>query len=174
MVGKCCFLLLFLITISGCTSDPVSSEYKDIFSIYLVKDSNQFYSGEKPELKDFILEKVPLLTINSIESYDWNNHLIYFSSETKEELKKREPLLHYLFVVVANDERIYWGMFNDYADSYACINPTIFLIPRNPPMSSIPDIFHISCSDIADEADSVMRGDMRIYNALNNAGKLIK
>jgi len=178
MKWKNLLLLLLVLSIAGCKSNPVQSDYKDVFSIYLVKDSNLSFTEEKPPINEMILEVEPLLTINSIENYDWNKHQISFSEETKEELKKKEPLLHYLFVIIANNERVYWGMFLDGADSYGCSNPVICLIPRNPSVSSfIPNGFIINRaypSYSGNESEKDIREDIRIYNALKNVNKLVK
>lgn len=169
-----CVLMLSLFAF-GCKSDNVSSEVKDVFSIYLVKDSNQFFSSEKPSLDAFVLEESPLLSISSITSYHWQPHLITFPANTKEQLKKREPLINYLFVVVANDERVYWGMFTDDASSYSCQNPVIKLLPRNPTTSCIPEGFTIERAYpafIGDSTETDIRANVKIINALKESGKL--
>jgi hypothetical protein len=161
----------------ACKSNNVSTEVKDVFSIYLVKGSNLSYASQKPSLNDFVLEETPILSINSITSYKWNTHQIAFPSSTKEQLKVREPLIHYLFVTVADDKRIYWGMFLDDADSYGCQNPVIRLLPRNPNASCIPEGFMIDRAYpvySGNPSDKDIRNDDRIYNALKASGKLVQ
>lgn len=167
------FFLVLLILLAGCRSNPTASDPQDIFSIYLVKDSNQFYTEAKPPINQMILEKEPLLSINSIAGYDWQNHQIAFSESVQAEIKSRESLLHYLFVIVANDERIYWGMFLDDADSFGCPNPVIRLLPRHlNPGSTVPNGFVIDNGyPVASGKD--LRYDARIFRALKKTGKLI-
>jgi hypothetical protein len=164
---------MFQLSICGWSSDKTSLNQKDIFSIYLVKNSNLTYATKKPELKDFVLENTPLLTVDSIASYNWHSHLISFPMSIKKELSKREPLLHFLFVVVANDERIYWGMFTDPADSYFSLSPTISLLLRNHNSSCIPDVYFIARAPIIDQDSVDVRNDIRLYIALKASGKLL-
>jgi len=171
------FVILQLL-ICGWSSEKVLSKHKDVYSIYLVKNSKLTYATKKPELKDFILQDIPLLTVDSITSYTWHSHLISFSISVKKGLRNQEPLIDRLFVVVANDERIYWGMFTDFVDSYISNSPAIFLLPRDHPWSStsasrIPDGFSISRGPIVGKDSIDVRNDIRIYNALNASGKLL-
>jgi len=160
------FLLLW-----GWTTDNAFSQRKDVFSIYLVKHSNYFYKSKSINLKNLILEDQPLLTVDSIISYTWNSHKISFSGRVRESLMKREPLVHFLFVVVANDERIYWGVFKDINDSFVNFSPAIFLYPPNTSSSTIPPRFTISRAPNT-TPDKDVRTDKRIYEALKLSGKL--
>lgn len=168
---KFSFFLVSLAMVFFCDSNPSQPTGDDVFSIYLVKDSNQFYTQEKSPLNEMELEAEPLLSAKEIESYKWSNHLISFPESTKEKMMQKEPLLHYLFVVVANGERIYWGMFLDDADSFASDSPVIRLLPRNPAGSAIPSTFVID-NGYPGATENDIRPNPKIYKALKNAGKL--
>ena len=166
-------LCIFFPLLWGWNTDKAVSKNKDVFSIYLVKNSKLVDTSKTVDLKNFILEDEPLLTVDSITSYTWHSHKIAFSSRVKEGLKKREPLLYCLFVVVANEERIYWGIFKDIENPNGSKSPAIFLLPHNTSLSCIPKIFIISrAPNIVNNID--VRNDKRIYNALLSAGKLLQ
>jgi hypothetical protein len=167
-------LILSLLLVCGWHAEKAISKSKDVFSIYLVKNSKKiFNSPKKLDVKNLVLEDAPLLTVDSITNYTWHSHRITFPFRVKEGLKKREPLLHYLFVVVANDERIYWGMFKDIDDSFVSSYPAIFLLPRNTTSMSIPNKLIISkAQNLENNVD--IRDDVRIYNALKDSGKLLQ
>jgi hypothetical protein len=79
IMSKNIFLfIMFQLSICGWSSDKTSLNQKDIFSIYLVKNSNLTYATKKPELKDFVLENTPLLTVDSIASYNWHSRADVF------------------------------------------------------------------------------------------------
>ncbi len=143
MKNKIFIYLLTSLVICGWKSDKAISQYKDVFSIYLAKNPNMYHTSEKPKLKDFVLDSIPLLTVDSITSYAWHSHLISFSTQIKHRLENRKSLVDHLFVIVANDERIYWGMFIDAADSYISDSPEIFLPLRNRTSNPIPNGFKI-------------------------------
>lgn len=171
MKNRILLLVVFLLFFCGWNVDNAISKSKDVFSIYLVKHSKLFYTSKILDLNKLVLDDEPLLTVDSIINYTWHSHRIAFSSSVKEGLKKREPLLHFLFVVVANDERIYWGVFKDIDDSFVSTSPAIFLYPRNSSISSIPDRFTISrAPNVTNDND--VRDDKRIYDALKLSRKL--
>ena len=173
MKNRILVAVLSLFLVCGWQAEKAISKSKDVFSIYLVKNSQYYFkSPKKLDVKNLVLEDVPLLTVDSITNYTWHSHRVTFPLRVKEGLKKREPLLHYLFVVVANDERIYWGMFKDIDDSFVSSYPVIFLLPRNDVSTSIPNKLMISkAQNLENNVD--IRGDMRIYNALKDSGKLL-
>lgn len=88
----------------------------------------------------------------------------------------KEPLFDRYFVVIANNERIYWGLFTDYASSMSCPNPVIIVWSR-----TVLDTSFITNSMIIDrsyppppenESGSDLRKDSRIFNALLASGIL--
>jgi hypothetical protein len=173
MKNKTFFLLMSSLLLVAWNPENVVSQYRDVFSIYLVKNSDSSYASKKPKLGDFVLDSSPLLTVDSISSYTWHSHFVSFSPSVKHGLKQREPLLHFRFVIVANDERIYWGYFTDPTDDYISFSPMIYLLQRNHNRSCIPDGFSIGRAPIIDGDSSEVRSDMRVYNALKTSGKLL-
>ena len=171
-----CLVALAHLAIS-CTSSLGPSEIKDALSMYLVDLSSESISVPNPALADLVLEPEPLLSIASITGYEWKNHRILFTSDMKEELKAKEPLFQRRFVIVANDDRIYWGMFLDALSSQGCQNPVVLLVPRKPGTSSIPDSFVIDRAYpqyTGSPKERDLRNDVRIFEALESSGKLMK
>ncbi len=165
---------VILLLLYGCDSNPIESEDND-FSIFLTMDIEN-NSPDKISLDKLVLKTNPFLSIQSIESYEWANHRIIFSNETKEKLKLEEPLYGRNFVVIAQNQRIYWGLFTDDVSSGSCQNPVIRLFPRNPSKDSfIPDAFLIERAYpeyFGNENDKDLRKDLRIYNAFRESSKL--
>ena len=171
-----CLAVLALLAVS-CNSTLGPTEIRDVFSVYLVDPSSESSSVPNPALADLVLEPEPLLSLASITGYEWNNHRILFTSEMKEQLKTKEPLVHRRFVIVANDDRIYWGMFLDALASQGCQNPVVLLVPRKPGTSSIPDAFVIDRAYpqyFGSPDDRDLRSDVRILEALEPSGKLVR
>ncbi len=171
-----CVLALALFAVS-CTSILGPGEIKDAFSMYLVDLASESNAIPNPALADLVLEPEPLLSSASITGYEWKNHRMLFTPDVKAELQAKEPLFRRRFVIVANDDRIYWGMFLDALASQGCQNPVVLLVPRKPGTSSIPDAFVIDraypqYSGSSEDRD--LRNDVRILEALESSGKLIK
>jgi hypothetical protein len=166
------FIMILQLLISGLNSEKTLSKCKDSFNIYLVRNSNIIHKVNKPDLKDFVLEDIPLLTLDSISSYIWHSHLISFSNNVKKVLNKRGFLIDRLFVVVVNDERIYWGRFTDLADSYISNSPAIFL-EMGMYRGGIPVSIAIHKNLIINQDSVDVRNDIRIYNVLKASGKLL-
>ena len=163
---------IFSLLLCGWQSDKPEKRYKDILSIYLVKNSRLYIPSKETILSDLILEDSPILKIDSIKSYSWQSHRIQFSSGVKEDMKKRIPFSR-IFVVIANDDRIYWGRFTDPADSYICDdNPAICLPPCRPRFNCIPDELIISRAPKLINNNDI-RNDNKIYNVLKGSGKMI-
>ena len=168
-------LLAILLFSFGCNSNPVDSEEEMNFDIYLTKniDNN---SPMNVTLDKLILEDEPILSNQLIDSYVWDNHSITYSNEAKEKIKLKEPLFGRYFVVKAQNQRIYWGLFTDFLSSGGCQNPVIILLPRHPNKSSfITNVFVIDRAYpgySGNENDKDLRADLRIYNALQKSGEL--
>ena len=92
----------------GCNSNPTNAELENDFSIYLTKVSENNSPGEL-SLEKLVTEDEPILSIKSIEFYEWKNHKIRFSDEAKKRIQSKEPLFGRFFIVVALNQRIYWG-----------------------------------------------------------------
>ena len=126
-----------------------------------------------PKLKNIDLSEEPILTDRDIEEYIWSSHEISFSAVVHENIKKRGNLIHKIFVIVANGQRIYWGKFMDDLDSGVCQNPVIRIIPRHPDgRNTTPDKFIIERAYpgySGSATDSDIRNNKKAYHALLNA-----
>ena len=163
-------LCLLPIFISNCDNDE--SEFKDKFSIYI---SDSTYNYEDISLETIQKNDTPFITLDKITSYNWSTHEIIYSSGVWEELKEWGNLLHKYFIVIVNDERIYWGIFMDDLDSGGCQNPVIKLLPRYPDgRNTIPESLIIDRAYpeyVGSEDDPDLREDTRIYDILLESGK---
>lgn len=165
------------ILLCGCNSNPTDSGAGNQFSIYLTKNVEN-NSPTKVSLDKLTLEEDPILSLSSIEFYQWSNHKIKFSTEAKEKIKLKEPLFGRFFIVTALNERIYWGLFTDGASSAGCNNPVITVWSRAvlQDTSFITNEFVIERaypSYIGNKNDKDLREDFRIYNVLKKSGKLV-
>lgn len=169
-------ILMFCICLS-CSNDKsaIDPEENDTFSIYVVDDA--IYGNSEVGLNTLKLSKQPLLSSSDITSYSWSKHQITYSEVVSERLIELTDLWKKGFVVIAEGEKIYWGLFQSQVDSYACQNPVIFLHPRELDMKHIlPPAIFIRRSYFDGEgleAEPDPRSDTRIYNALDKAGILI-
>jgi len=174
-IKEVCILMIFLLlTINNCEKE-VETEYEDIFSIYI---SDSTYNSAITSLNTIPVNDSPFLTIDKITTYNWSIHQITYPSTVWEELKEWGNLLHKIYIVVVNDERIYWGTFMDYVDSGGCQNPVIMLLPRYPDgRNTIPESLTIERAYpgyVGSEDDLDMREDTRIYEVLIDHGKFIE
>ena len=175
MKNKILSILLCLLPIFNSTCDNNESENGDEFSIYI---SDSTYDYEDISLEAIQINDTPFLTIDKITSYNWNTHEILYPSSIWEELKEWGNLLHKYFVVIVNNERIYWGTFMDDLDSGGCQNPVIKLLWRYPDgRNTTPESLKINRAYpgyIGSEDDPDIREDNRIYRVLHENGKLIE
>lgn len=169
------FIMILLIVLQACKSEATKSNSENDFSIYLVKEIENNFPGSV-SLDRLILEDEPLLSSEMIDSYEWTKHRISFSLETKEKLKTKEPLYGRYFVVTAQKQRIYWGLFTSDVSSMSCQNPVIKVWPRHPSGESfIPDTLKIDRAYpeyFGNKNDKDLRNDDRIYITLKASGKL--
>jgi len=171
-----CFISLTLsLIIFSCNNEsPTSNEFTDTFAVYI---TNSTYTTKQiPELNKIDLVSEPLLSNNDISKYNWLHHQITFPQNVYDRIITRGNLLHKLFVIVANGQRIYWGRFMDNADSGGCQNPVIILYPRHPDgRITTPETFVINRAypgyyGSINEPD--IRNDPNIYQALKSCGIL--
>ena len=160
----------------NCNSNLTDSVLGNDFSIYLIKNVEN-NSPTNISLDKLALEDEPVLSIKSIEFYEWTNHKVRFSDEAKELIQSKEPLFGRFFIVVALSQRIYWGLFTDYASSMGCNNPVIIVRSRIVPQdtSFITNEFVVERAYpeyIGNENDEDLREDSRIYDALKKNHKL--
>ena len=134
---KYCFILFFLFVhqsldlLANHTNDNKAN-----FSIYLVSDCDTCtYDPWVYDINKLNLDSVPLITSNDLEWYNWENHTFALkdsldSIDDKIRLGKfmADFLMHKkYFVVVANNERIYLGIFWSGLSSQMTFHPFIFL-----------------------------------------------
>ena len=161
----------------GCNSNPTNSELENDFAIYLTKNIEN-NSPSKISLDNLVIEDEPILSINSIEYYEWTNHKIRFSDVAKKRIQSKEPLFDRSFIVFALNQRIYWGLFTDGASSMGCNNPVIMVWSRTvrQDTSFITNEFVIERAYpeyIGNKNDKDLREDQRIYDALKKYHKLM-
>ena len=172
---KSLIIIIISILLSGCKSNPVSSDNQIDFGIYLTK-TNDINFPDSVLLKELILEKQPILTSKSISSYSWENHQIELLKNSVEEINAKGNLLGRYFVVIAENERVYWGKFMSNAMSSTCQNPVIRLNPYHPEKESYLTkkfIIDRAYPDYFGNIDNVdLRNDVRIYRALKMHNKL--
>lgn len=165
------FILFFLVV--SCNDSPTINEFDDTFAIYISKEQlrQEISSIDKIELS-----KEPLIKSKDIAEYHWSKHQIIFSDEFHEKLKARGNLLHKVFIIIAEGQRVYWGKFMDDLDSGTCQNPVIRLMLRHPDgRNTTPNIFVIERAYpeyLGSAEDEDIRNNSKIYQALLNSGVL--
>ncbi len=168
--------LIISIILLYCTREknPLALNDDSDFAIFISVSS--LYGNDDFEIEILELQETPLLISSDINSYIWNKHEIIYSESVYERLSKYTDLLHKGFVVTVGKERIYWGLFQSFIDSYASSNPVIFLNPRSSNMAHVLSksiIIHRSYFNGEGlETKPDPRSDKRIYNSLKRAGKL--
>jgi len=163
----------------GCQQNNDSPGYtSDLFSIYLLKDTN-INAGQAGliDLSELELKTEPWLSIEDIEFYDFSTHYIYLK-EDKSSLFERDPDAFPTaasgkpFVFVAQGERSYLGEILSPVSSSGHMVPYIlegFPIGMSPYPS---DIIHIIRDPMyMGLPDEDVRTDENIKNALVQAGK---
>lgn len=182
-------LILLIVWIYGCNSNSTNPETAQInfetnstnskpindFELKLVKNKES-NTPIKVGLDNLELEDEPIVNIRSIQSYEWLHHKIDFTNEAKEKIKLNEPLFGRYFVVCVYGQKIYWGLFTDYASSASCHNPVIIVLSRG----SRRDSFSINSLvidrsypfGIGNPDDKDLRNDERIYIVFLKNGKL--
>jgi len=93
---------------------PLTTSYDYSFCLYLVKDYD-FSESENITLKNLKLEFEPFLTIDDITEYHWAKHIITLTAAASNRLhtlfKDWQSFMRKPFVVMVNNERIYYGFF---------------------------------------------------------------
>jgi hypothetical protein len=145
------------------------------FAIYLLADSTMT-TGEAMQqpLNSVALSPKPIISIDDIISYKWQDHSFSLKPGADDELRavveRRQSVRGIPFVVVAEGDRIYFAAFWFAYSSIAPTCPTIFadflFIAEDTPSLTIQKPW------VGDEPD--MRNDPRIYRGLKAAGVLIE
>ena len=147
-----CMSVLFFFSFSLKADEKTPS-----FAIYLVKEPNE-------KIENAILESIPLITDKDIISYEWKDHIITL---TEEGAKKIPDKWGDEFIIVANGQRCYQGMFWSSLLSSIYSKPIINVFRK----TNVIKIKRAYPSEkYARGTDP--RSDERIKNALEALGKL--
>jgi len=169
-------IILLIIIILGCNDGLVSPIIESPFAIYVVEDT--LYGKSECDIDKLTLEHNPLLNASEITAYVWSEHQITLPEKTYKRLSNRIDLWRKGFVITVEGQRIYWGLFQSFLDSYSCKNPVIILYPRAEDRKHILMSFiYIERSFHGDEGlenNEDPRKDYRIFTSLKNAGLLIQ
>jgi len=172
---------------------------KHAFRVYLVEDKVNFMKHDEVNLDDLKLQEHPLVTENDVVEYDWQTHTIKLTEkgfepfaepaardfpvehddETRtlkaegENHQAKSGLRGKAFVVIADGQRCYLGVFTSSFSSLALSLPVINLVPlpkEVPPENSIRIDRAYPSAEFAKGEDP--RCDARIRSALSALGKL--
>lgn len=147
---------IFLYTSRMNYKAAIANEEYVSFAIYLV-DSYENIPSDK-NINELPLMNTPIITNKEIKKYDWTNHKILLNDELPSVLKA--PVGGY-FVVMANNERIYWGSFYSIGSSHFMPKGTVITTDDKSKTISIKSI---------DATDP--RADKRIKDVFTKLGKL--
>ena len=142
------------------------------FAFYMVKSGPVFNETNHSDINDLVLDDIPLLTENDLVCYYWSNHTFKVTSEVLGNFPTQFncSISGERFVVVANGERIYIGLFWTYMSSlmpYHCWINAPFSNPTN-------NTFTIYGPGWDYEEESNLRDNSTIRKALMESGKLIE
>ncbi len=144
---------------------------KSGMEIYLVKGSNQKYTGEGVDLASLELESEPLLAKDDIVSYNWDLH----SVKIKNTNKVSNELLQRRFVVVVDGEKRYQGAF--WSAIYSMVPPQISVYLDKLDLKSGNLILSLGSFSVGREIQTHVKAvldDMKVKEALDREGKLFK
>jgi len=164
------FLFILVIPFLFCScSDSTSPNYDEkAFGIYLLKDTLLITSdAKKISIESIQLQETPIININDIVEYNWEEQVITLTSEAFNRFKGVENKIKSTyglpFIVVANQQKIYLGniypMYSSYIQEdlpYVEVAPFLEMIVSRAPLQSAED----------------KRKDKRIYSVLNECNKL--
>jgi hypothetical protein len=170
------YTIILLIIIAGLLTvscENVTGVKKTDFAIYTLKNTEQSLSEVAGQaVEEVPIAKEPVIHIHELHNYDWNHHAMTLAPRVGEML---EGMVHpdsstneHPFVLMAGGERIYMGAFMPAWSSLKPNMPHIILT------STLKDsIFTLTIHSSA-ERNGDVREDMRIYEALKAAGKLVE
>ena len=137
-----CYFLLLLITTVRCSKDefPIDDNKYD-FAIYQLRDqelkigdilTKALADQDSIELSKIAIQDHPWLTNEDIDFYDFSSHLIYLKQDKSKFLPERVDLgfpkswWDKPFIVLANGQRRYVGIFSSSLSSYKWPVPEIY------------------------------------------------
>lgn len=163
-------LLLMVALCSGCRAETTNS-----FGIYLTSEpvDKRITASGRGDWSRIRLSESPLISAADIVSYDLWGHAIRLRSEALARIP-RPSVEGTQFVVVANGQRIYLGVFTTCASSMSFAVPSIMVDRRVLVTNQAPDILVIERAypQPSFGVGPDPRGDQRIKAALSALHKL--
>ena len=166
-------LFALILSMVAASCENVTGVKKTDFAIYTLKVTEQSLSDAAGHaVEEVPIAREPVIHIHELHSYDWNRHAMTLAPGVGKTL---EGMVHpdstnneHPFVLMAGGERIYMGAFIPVWSSFRPDMPYIMLT------SSLKDsIINLTIHGAVDR-DGDVREDMRIYEALKAAGKLME
>lgn len=165
-----CSLILFSVITTACKD--ITGVKTDDFALYpLENDSLRAEQVASVAMDDLDIKNEPVISVFELHSYDWQDHSMSLMPKVSDKL---EQILHKKniaggipFVLVAGGERIYTGSFVAVWSSYMPKMPHILLSP-------VYTDTVVTLSIQSGMSSANVREDMRIYEALKAAGKLVE
>ena len=161
-----CGVSLAGLAFSGCT-DQGPSNSSENFAIYLVTQTHDWsnLAAGSVELNQLVVESDPIISLDDIVRYDWDEHAMILTRDGRWRLSQME--MGQEFVVSAAGERIYIGVMWRAASSLGAPVAHIF----TDAISNVSDFpVWINRGPFPDDLD--LREDPRIRQALLEAGRI--
>ena len=125
------FLIIaaFVLTLISCEKEEITPEIEQEgeFAFYIATLPAGQVIADSLLLENLMIEPEPLFTVDDIREYRWDDHRICLVDATAARVADRTDLYHKYFVITADGVRIYWGYFQAWIDSNACMHPVIIL-----------------------------------------------
>ncbi len=166
------FLFVLLVTILFCSCSDSTSPAIDgkAFGIYLLKDTLLITSdAKKLTIESLQVQDAPIINVNDVTMYNWEEHDIALTPEAFEKFKSVEKKVKSIyglpFIVMVNQQKIYLGniypMYSSYFHEdlpFISVAPFLEMRIGRAPLQSVED----------------KRKDERIYTVMNKFNKIKK
>jgi hypothetical protein len=164
------FVLLITILFYSCSELTNPSNDEKTFGIYLLKDTLLITSeAKKLPVESLQLQEVPIININDIIDYNWEEQVISLTSEAFERFKGVEKKIKSVFglpfIVVAKQQIIYLGNIYPMYSSY---------VHEDLPSIDVAPFIEMKISKAPLQSIEDKRKDERIYLVLAEHNKLKK
>ena len=162
--------MVFSLIFVGCTKNASQPQepYHDFAIFLLANDTLSTLEVKYTSLDSLTLAVQPLVTTADVVTYKWSVHEVTLTAQGYANYKsvgqKVRSTFGLPFVVVAANEKIYLGTFYPLISSY---------IHTDLPLVALTSFEGIRISRAPDSTVPDKRNDMRIYNALLKANKII-
>ena len=155
------------IFLCACNKEAINQEP---FGIYLV--AGELPSDKNIDINKLALEETPILTLDDIEKYYWEQQVFVTKNDLLED-RINVPIMGLPYVAVANGKRIYMGKFWNAVSSLWPYSPsiTINFFGADASLYDVPpdgQLYAVYWDDSTPEAANVKKAvfDERIYKAL--------